>query len=186
LLISSPSVGSRDRYRVLPTSTRPDPLTRNGTRSSLVTLLLRSRLSRRQLGHSPSRRRFRSVRRRYRIGRNSYIVLQVSHSLFESFISSFLLHFYPSLSPQYSSPPDSVFDTDLIRSFHSACLTFALNLSSVWLIGAASGLVLTLAGVIKDIGLVTGSWLILGSSITSVQIFGYAVALGGLVWFKMQ
>ncbi|GAA5838950.1 hypothetical protein JCM5353_006819 [Sporobolomyces roseus] len=70
--------------------------------------------------------------------------------------------------------------------FFNACLTFALNLSSVWLIGAASGLVLTLAGVIKDIGLVAGSWLILGSSITTVQIFGYAVALAGLVWFKMQ
>lgn len=31
---------------------------------------------------------------------------------------------------------------------NSACATFALNLSSVWLIGKASGLVLTLAGVL--------------------------------------
>ena len=33
----------------------------------------------------------------------------------------------------------------------NACMTFALNLSSVWLIGKASGLVLTLAGVVKDV-----------------------------------
>lgn len=35
--------------------------------------------------------------------------------------------------------------------FGNACMTFALNLSSVWLIGKASGLVLTLAGVVKDV-----------------------------------
>ncbi|GAA6026766.1 hypothetical protein JCM8202_000864, partial [Rhodotorula sphaerocarpa] len=34
--------------------------------------------------------------------------------------------------------------------FFNACLTFALNLASVSLIGKASGLVLTLAGVLKD------------------------------------
>lgn len=32
----------------------------------------------------------------------------------------------------------------------NAAMTFGLNLASVWLIGSASGLVLTLAGVIKD------------------------------------
>ncbi|GAA5820288.1 hypothetical protein JCM11251_005558 [Rhodosporidiobolus azoricus] len=70
--------------------------------------------------------------------------------------------------------------------FFNACLTFSLNLSSVWLIGKASGLVLTLAGVLKDILLIVGSWLLLGSSITSIQILGYAIALGGLIWFKQQ
>lgn len=64
-------------------------------------------------------------------------------------------------------------------------MTFALNLSSVWLIGSASGLVLTLAGVLKDILLIAGSWLILGSSITGIQLLGYAIALVGLVVFKM-
>lgn len=33
----------------------------------------------------------------------------------------------------------------------NAAMTFALNLSSVWLIGSASGLILTLAGVVKDV-----------------------------------
>ncbi|KAK4705428.1 hypothetical protein P7C70_g774, partial [Phenoliferia sp. Uapishka_3] len=68
----------------------------------------------------------------------------------------------------------------------NACMTFALNLSSVWLIGKASGLVLTLAGVVKDILLITGSWAILGSTITPTQIFGYAIALSGLMMFKLS
>ncbi|GAA5984750.1 hypothetical protein JCM11641_002173 [Rhodosporidiobolus odoratus] len=68
----------------------------------------------------------------------------------------------------------------------NACLTFSLNLSSVWLIGKASGLVLTLAGVLKDILLIVGSWALLGSSITGIQVMGYAIALGGLMWFKSQ
>ena len=56
----------------------------------------------------------------------------------------------------------------------NAACTFALNLSSTWLIGKASGLVLTLAGVIKDVLLVSGSVVILGSPITSLQIVGCA------------
>ncbi|GAA5945818.1 hypothetical protein JCM3775_006789 [Rhodotorula graminis] len=70
--------------------------------------------------------------------------------------------------------------------FFNACLTFALNLASVSLIGKASGLVLTLAGVLKDILLIAGSWGILGSTITGTQILGYAIALSALVWFKQQ
>ncbi|GAA6008158.1 hypothetical protein JCM11491_001905 [Sporobolomyces phaffii] len=70
--------------------------------------------------------------------------------------------------------------------FLNACATFALNLSSVFLIGAASGLVLTLAGVLKDILLILGSWALQGATITGIQVFGYAIALTGLVWFKMQ
>jgi len=68
----------------------------------------------------------------------------------------------------------------------NCALTFALNLSSVWLIGKASGLVLTLSGVVKDVLLIVGSFLVLGSLISGVQIFGYVIALGGLVAFKMQ
>ncbi|GAA6053010.1 hypothetical protein JCM3770_002381 [Rhodotorula araucariae] len=70
--------------------------------------------------------------------------------------------------------------------FFNACLTFALNLASVSLIGKASGLVLTLAGVLKDILLIAGSWGLLGSTITGLQILGYAIALTALVWFKQQ
>jgi len=81
---------------------------------------------------------------------------------------------------------DAVELVGLPTLFGNACMTFALNLSSVWLIGKASGLVLTLAGVIKDILLITGSWALLGSTITLTQCFGYAIALAGLVAFKLE
>ena len=42
----------------------------------------------------------------------------------------------------------------------------------MFLVGAGSGLVLTLAGVFKDILLITGSVLIFGSTITPLQIVG--------------
>lgn len=63
-------------------------------------------------------------------------------------------------------------------------VAFGLNIAAVFLIGAASSLVLTLAGVIKDILLIMGSMMFFGSVITPLQYFGYAIALGGLVAFK--
>ncbi|KAF9239860.1 TPT-domain-containing protein [Melanogaster broomeanus] len=66
----------------------------------------------------------------------------------------------------------------------NAAVAFLLNVAAVFLVGAGSGLVLTLAGVFKDILLITGSVLFFGGSITPMQIFGYSVALCGLVLFK--
>jgi len=66
----------------------------------------------------------------------------------------------------------------------NAAIAFGLNVAAVFLVGAGSGLVLTLAGVFKDILLITGSVLIFSSSITPLQIFGYSIALGGLILFK--
>jgi len=66
----------------------------------------------------------------------------------------------------------------------NASVAFLLNVAAVFLVGAGSGLVLTLAGVFKDILLITGSVVIFGSLITPLQIFGYSIALGGLVLFK--
>ncbi|KAF8903293.1 triose-phosphate transporter family-domain-containing protein [Gymnopilus junonius] len=66
----------------------------------------------------------------------------------------------------------------------NASVAFLLNVAAVFLVGVGSGLVLTLAGVFKDILLITGSVLIFGSQITPLQIFGYSIALGGLVLFK--
>ena len=54
------------------------------------------------------------------------------------------------------------------------------------LVGAASSLVLTLAGVIKDILLIVGSVILFGNAITRVQVGGYAIALVGLVLFKLK
>ncbi|GJE94845.1 TPT-domain-containing protein [Phanerochaete sordida] len=66
----------------------------------------------------------------------------------------------------------------------NACVAFLLNIAAVFLVGAGSGLILTLAGVFKDILLVSGSVLIFGSPITPLQVFGYSIALGGLVLYK--
>ncbi|KZT23695.1 TPT-domain-containing protein [Neolentinus lepideus HHB14362 ss-1] len=66
----------------------------------------------------------------------------------------------------------------------NAAVAFLLNIAAVFLVGAGSGLVLTLAGVFKDILLISGSVLIFGSQITPVQVVGYSIALGGLIMFK--
>ncbi|TFK21140.1 TPT-domain-containing protein [Coprinopsis marcescibilis] len=66
----------------------------------------------------------------------------------------------------------------------NASVAFLLNVAAVFLVGAASGLVLTLAGVFKDILLITGSVLLFGSTVTPTQVFGYSIALAGLVFFK--
>lgn len=47
-----------------------------------------------------------------------------------------------------------------------------LNVAAVFLVGVGSGLVLTLAGVFKDILLITGSVLIFGSYISPLQVIG--------------
>ncbi|KAG8763733.1 COPII subunit [Ceratobasidium sp. 423] len=68
--------------------------------------------------------------------------------------------------------------------FSNAAVAFLLNVAAVFLIGVGSGLVLTLAGVFKDILLISGSVLLFGNEITPLQVFGYSIALGGLVAFK--
>ena len=47
---------------------------------------------------------------------------------------------------------------------------FTLNIAVVMLVSATSGLTLTLAGIIKDILLIAASVVLLGSSITVVQV----------------
>jgi hypothetical protein len=66
----------------------------------------------------------------------------------------------------------------------NAAVAFLLNVAAVFLVGVGSGLVLTLAGVFKDILLITGSVLIFGSQVMPLQVFGYSIALGGLILFK--
>lgn len=66
----------------------------------------------------------------------------------------------------------------------NAGVAFGLNVASVFLIGAASSLTLTLSGVLKDILLILGSMFILGSRVTGLQFVGYGIALTGLVLFK--
>lgn len=44
---------------------------------------------------------------------------------------------------------------------------------------------MTLCGVLKDILLVAASMLIWQAPVTGLQFFGYSIALGGLVWYKL-
>jgi len=68
----------------------------------------------------------------------------------------------------------------------NASCAFCLNIAVVFLIGCASSLVLTLSGVLKDILLVVGSVVLLGSVVTFTQLLGYGIALAGLVVFKTK
>jgi len=52
-------------------------------------------------------------------------------------------------------------------------------------IGKTSALVLTLCGVLKDILLVLASMAIWGTPVTLLQWFGYSIALGGMVYYKL-
>ncbi|KAI7780411.1 hypothetical protein LA080_016030 [Diaporthe eres] len=63
----------------------------------------------------------------------------------------------------------------------NASVAFLLNLASLFLIGKTSSLVLTLTGIFKSILLVVAGVLVWGSPIGSLQLFGYSLALAGLV-----
>lgn len=52
-------------------------------------------------------------------------------------------------------------------------------------IGKTSGLVLTLCGVLKDILLVAASILIWGTVISGLQMFGYSIAIIGMLYYKL-
>lgn len=44
---------------------------------------------------------------------------------------------------------------------------------------------LTLSGVLKDIMLVIASMMIWGTPVSPLQFFGYSIALGGMVYYKL-
>ena len=67
----------------------------------------------------------------------------------------------------------------------NAMVAFMLNVCVVFLIGKTSSLVLTLCGVLKDILLVFASIMIWGTPVTPLQFFGYSIALGGMVYYKL-
>ncbi|KAI4152934.1 MAG: hypothetical protein L6R39_001715 [Caloplaca ligustica] len=81
---------------------------------------------------------------------------------------------------------DDVYHVGLLTLLVNACIAFALNVSVVFLIGRTSSLVLTLCGVLKDILLVFASVAIWRDKpVTMLQVFGYSIALGGLIYFKL-
>lgn len=79
-------------------------------------------------------------------------------------------------------------DVDRVGLFYfflNGLCAFGLNVSVVFLIGKTSSLVLTLCGVLKDVLLVVASMVIYGSQVTLTQFFGYSIALGGMVYYKL-
>lgn len=54
----------------------------------------------------------------------------------------------------------------------NASVAFLLNVAAVFLIGAGSGLILTLAGVFKDILLITGAVVLFGKPVSLIQVAG--------------
>lgn len=67
----------------------------------------------------------------------------------------------------------------------NAVVAFLLNVSSVFLIGKTSGLVITLTGIFKSILLVVTSVLVWGTHIGELQLLGYLVALFGLLLYSV-
>ncbi|KAF8556073.1 TPT-domain-containing protein [Imleria badia] len=96
-------------------------------------------------------------------------------------INLLVLPFTEGLEPFYEIAAGNISWAVLISN---ALVAFLLNVAAVFLVSAGSGLVLTLAGVFKDILLIAGSVLLFGTPITPLQIFGYSVALCGLVLYK--
>ncbi|KAK4151319.1 triose-phosphate transporter family-domain-containing protein [Chaetomidium leptoderma] len=67
----------------------------------------------------------------------------------------------------------------------NAMVAFMLNVSSVFLIGKTSGLVMCLTGILKNILLVIISVMIWHTNISGIQFLGYGIALAGLVYYSL-
>jgi len=80
---------------------------------------------------------------------------------------------------------EDFYNVGLFTFFLNGMCAFLLNIAVVMLIGKTSAVVLTLCGVLKDIMLVGASMMIWGTQVSPLQFFGYGIALGGMVYFKL-
>ncbi|KAI1105016.1 TPT-domain-containing protein [Jackrogersella minutella] len=78
-----------------------------------------------------------------------------------------------------------VYHVGLFTFFLNGLCAFLLNVSVVFLIGKTSAVIMTLCGVLKDVMLVLASMLIWGTPVSGLQAFGYSIALGGMVYYKL-
>ncbi|KAI1376151.1 TPT-domain-containing protein [Hypoxylon crocopeplum] len=78
-----------------------------------------------------------------------------------------------------------VYHVGLFTFFLNGMCAFLLNVSVVFLIGKTSAVIMTLCGVLKDVMLVVASMLIWGTPVSGLQAFGYSIALGGMVYYKL-
>ncbi|KAJ2992705.1 hypothetical protein NUW58_g2078 [Xylaria curta] len=78
-----------------------------------------------------------------------------------------------------------VYNVGLVTFFFNGLCAFLLNVSVVFLIGKTSAVVMTLCGVLKDVLLVLASMAIWATPISGLQAFGYSIALGGMIYYKL-
>ncbi|GAA5983209.1 hypothetical protein JCM10908_000197 [Rhodotorula pacifica] len=71
----------------------------------------------------------------------------------------------------------------VLQILSNASLTFALNLSSIMLIGI-SAMVIGLAKIFKDVLMVVLPVLLLGETLSTLQFVGYSIATAGLLAYK--
>ncbi|KAI0154346.1 triose-phosphate transporter [Xylariaceae sp. FL1272] len=80
---------------------------------------------------------------------------------------------------------DQVYNVGLFTFFLNGLCAFLLNVSVVFLIGKTSAVIMTLCGVLKDVLLVLASMAIWSTPISGLQTFGYSIALGGMIYYKL-
>jgi hypothetical protein len=80
---------------------------------------------------------------------------------------------------------NDIYSLGIMTLIANALVAFLLNASVVLLIGKTSAVVLTMAGILKDILLVCASMMIFRDPVTAQQFFGYSIALAGLVYYKL-
>ncbi|KAL2433568.1 sugar phosphate/phosphate translocator [Exophiala dermatitidis] len=80
---------------------------------------------------------------------------------------------------------NTIYYVGIFMLIANAMVAFMLNVSVVFLIGKTSSLVLTLCGILKDILLVAASMMIWGTPVSKTQFFGYSIALGGLLYYRL-
>eukprot|EP00608_Synchroma_pusillum_P010219 CAMPEP_0198436844 /NCGR_PEP_ID=MMETSP1452-20131203/44217_1 /TAXON_ID=1181717 /ORGANISM="Synchroma pusillum, Strain CCMP3072" /LENGTH=346 /DNA_ID=CAMNT_0044157403 /DNA_START=9 /DNA_END=1049 /DNA_ORIENTATION=+ len=85
---------------------------------------------------------------------------------------------YPRLSMDVFTP------TFCIILLINGCVAFSLNLAVLLLIKNSSALLLTLAGIVKDILLVCLSFFIFASPVAELQVVGFSISLFGLFAYK--
>ncbi|TPX08172.1 uncharacterized protein E0L32_001932 [Thyridium curvatum] len=96
-----------------------------------------------------------------------------------------VMNFFVAAATEFSTfKSEDMWNTGLGMLLLNAGVAFMLNVSSVFLIGKTSGLVLTLTGILKNVLLIFVSVLIWHTHITALQFLGYAVALGGLLFYS--
>lgn len=62
----------------------------------------------------------------------------------------------------------------------NALIAFLLNIAIYIAIQVASGLIYALAGIVKDISIIMGSVILMGSPVSGIQVLGYVIALLGI------